>query len=166
MSIDLVSKIQFWARLVNSTSLLLVNINCKLLLSRYLLVQSYWRRFKLLIRSIRPTAVSQKCSLMDWGKYMLFTSRCSEGVGHCPAAWASPPPPLSLSTSLAAARPQDAVKWLLLWLNRIWKRKKKTLSHPLFVLFFVSVSLSFGHMVLTLTENRPEDVDFKRNKVT
>ena len=44
--------------------------------------------------------------------------------------------------------------------------KKKTLSHPLFVLFFVSLSLFFGHVVLTLTENRPEDVDFKRNKVT
>ena len=44
--------------------------------------------------------------------------------------------------------------------------KKKTLSHPLFVLFFVSLSLSFGYMVLALTENRPDVVDFKRNKVT
>ena len=43
---------------------------------------------------------------------------------------------------------------------------KKPLSHPLFVLFFVSLSLFFSHVVLTLTENRPEDVDFKRNKVT
>ena len=44
--------------------------------------------------------------------------------------------------------------------------KKKLLSHPLFLLFFVSLSLSFGHVVLTLTENRPDVVDFKRNKVT
>ena len=76
------------------------------------------------------------------------------------------PPPLSLSPSisLAAARPQGAVKWLLMWLNRIWKEKKK-LSHPLFVLFFVSLSHSLGHVVLTLTENRPKVVDFKRNQL-
>ena len=65
IDIDLVSKIQFWARLVNFLSLLLVSVNCKLLLSRYLLVQLYWRRSKLLIVFVRPTAVFHKCSLMD-----------------------------------------------------------------------------------------------------
>ena len=40
--------------------------------------------------------------------------------------------------------------------------KKKVLP-SFFILFFVSLSLSFGHVVLTLTKNLPDVVDFKRN---
>ena len=58
------------------------------------------------------------------------------------------PPPLSLSlslspsTSLAAARPQSAVKWLLWWLNRIWKQKKKA-ALPSFLHPFLCLTFSF-----------------------
>ena len=46
------------------------------------------------------------------------------------------------------------------------KAKKKPTKKRSPILFFVSLSLPFGYEVLTLTENQPEDVDFKRNKVT
>ena len=87
------------------------------------------------------------------------------GIGHCLAEWASPSP-LSLSFYIASCRQTTRRSHVIVVVTQqIWKQKKK-LSHPLFVLFFVSLSHSFGHVELTLTENRPEDVDFKRNKVT
>ena len=84
------------------------------------------------------------------------------GIGHCIV---QPHEPLSLyiaSCRQATRRSQVIV----VVTQQNLEAKKKPLSHPLFVLFFVLQSLSFGHVVLTLTENRPEDVDFKRNKVT
>ena len=85
-------------------------------------------------------------------------------IGHWPAEWVS----LSLSLYIASYRQTTRCSQVIVVVTQqIWKqKKKKTLSHPLFVLFFVSLSHSFGHVELTLTENRPEDVDFKRNKVT
>ena len=96
------------------------------------------------------------------------------GIGRCPAAGA-PPPSLSLCLSLYIASCRQATKRSQVIVvvtpqNLEAKKKKKKkqtpLSRPLFFLFFVSLSLSFSHMVLTLTENRPVVVDFKRNKVT
>ena len=107
------------------------------------------------------------------------------GIGHCPAAWDPPPPPpfsLSASTLLAAARPQGAVKWLL-WLNRIWKRKKNRspILHSSFSFSRYLFSLAMwcwlypriGRRMLTLREIKllkqrrkksglPCGVDFKR----
>ena len=94
-----------------------------------------------------------RCNVRDWS----LSSRMS---------LSPPPPPLSLSLSLSLyiascrqATRRSQVIIVVTQQNLV--AKKKPLSHPLFVLFFVSLSLSFGHVVLTLTENRPEDVDFK-----
>ena len=78
-----------------------------------------------------------------------------------------PPSPLSLSFYIASCR--QATKRsqvIVVVIPQNLEEKKNTLSRPLFFLFFVSLFLSFGHVVLTLTENRPDVVDFKRNKVT
>ena len=90
------------------------------------------------------------------------------GIGHCPAAW-TPPPSLSLSiyryiASCRQAKRRSQV--IVVTQQNLEAKKKKTLRHPFFVIFFVSLSLSFGHVVLTLTENQPEVVDFTRNEVT
>ena len=97
------------------------------------------------------------CNVRDWS----LSSRIS---------FPPPPPPhLSLSLCLYIASCRQATRRsqvIVVVTLRNLEEKKKTLSHPLLVLFFVWLSHSFGHVVLTLTENRPEVVDFKRNKVT
>ena len=88
------------------------------------------------------------------------------GIGHCPAAWA--PPSISLSLYIASCRQATWRSQVIVVVTQqnLETNKQKPLPHPLFFLFFVLLSLSFGHVVLTLTENRPDVVDFKRNKVT
>ena len=73
---------------------------------------------------------------------------------------------MSLPLYIASCRQATKRSQVIVVTQQNLETKKKPLSHPLFVLFFVSLSLFFGHVVLTLTENQPEDVDFKRNKVT
>ena len=79
----------------------------------------------------------------------------------------APPPPLSLSLSLSLSLlhrklpPGHKAQSSDCCGDSTEFGRKKSLS-----LFFVSLFLSFGHVVLTLTENRPDVVDFKRNKVT
>ena len=90
-----------------------------------------------------------RCTVQDWS----LSSRMS---------FPPPPPPLSPSTSLAAARPQSTVKWLLWWLHRIWKQKKKPCSPDLYSSFSLSPFLfplamwcwlpRIGPMSLTLRE--------------
>ena len=97
-----------------------------------------------------------RCNVRDWS----LSSRMS--LPPPPP----PPHPLSLSLYNASCRQATRRSEVIVVVTTEFGNGKKLLSHPLFVLFFVALSLSFGHVVLTLTENRPEDVDFKRNKVT
>ena len=79
------------------------------------------------------------------------------------------PPPLSLSLALYIASCRKATKRsqvIVVVTQQNLEARKKNALPTLFVLFFVSLPLSFGHGVLTLTENQPDVVDFKRNKVT
>ena len=94
-----------------------------------------------------------RCAIQDWS----LSSRMRSS---------SPPLSLSLSpsTSLAATRRSQVI--VVVTQQNLEAKKKQTALPSLFVLFFVSLSHSFDHVVLTLTENRPEVVDSKRNKVT
>ena len=93
-----------------------------------------------------------RCNVRDWS----LSSRMS---------LPPPPPPLSLSLYIASCRQATRRSEVIVVVTSTeFGNGKKLLSHPLFVLFFVSLSLSFGHVVLTLTENRPEDVDLERDR--
>ena len=92
-----------------------------------------------------------RCNVRDWS----LSSRMSP----------PPPPPFSLSLYIASCRQATRRSQVIVDVTQQNLEGKKKLSHPLFVLFFISLSHSLGHVVLTLTENRPKVVDFKRNQL-
>ena len=91
-----------------------------------------------------------RCTVQDWS----LSSRMSS----------LPSPRLSLSVYIASCRQATRRSQMIVVVTQqnLEAKKKNLLSNPLFVLFFVLLSHSFGHVVLTLTENRPEVIDFKR----